>query len=323
MGKYCFGVDVGGTTVKLGLFNTSGDLMEKWEIPTVTEDDGKAILPDCAKSILKKMDERKMDRTEVVGVGIGAPGPVDSEGTLYGAVNLGWGTMSLKKELQTLLNMPVEAGNDANVAALGEAWQGGAKGYEDVVVVTLGTGVGGGIIINGKMVAGATGAAGEIGHMHVNDDETEPCNCGNCGCLEEYVSATGIVRMAKRKLAKDDRPSIMRKDDLSAKDVWDAVKAGDTVATEVAEDFGWYLGKAMALVANVSNPEIFVIGGGVSKAGNVLLDYIQKYYQKYAFKGCRGALFTLATLGNDAGIYGAARLVLESYRYHLQKIRIK
>ena len=177
MGKYCFGVDVGGTTVKLGLFNTSGDLMEKWEIPTVTEDDGKAILPDCAKSILKKMDERKMDRTEVVGVGIGAPGPVDSEGTLYGAVNLGWGTMSLKKELQTLLNMPVEAGNDANVAALGEAWQGGAKGYEDVVVVTLGTGVGGGIIINGKMVAGATGAAGEIGHMHVNDDETEPCNC--------------------------------------------------------------------------------------------------------------------------------------------------
>ncbi len=311
MGKYCFGVDVGGTTVKLGLFNTSGDLMEKWEIPTVTEDDGKAILPDCAKSILKKMDERKMDRTEVVGVGIGAPGPVDSEGTLYGAVNLGWGTMSLKKELQTLLNMPVEAGNDANVAALGEAWQGGAKGYEDVVVVTLGTGVGGGIIINGKMVAGATGAAGEIGHMHVNDDEIEPCNCGNCGCLEEYVSATGIVRMAKRKLAKDDRPSIMRKDDLSAKDVWDAVKAGDTVATEVAEDFGWYLGKAMALVANVSNPEIFVIGGGVSKAGNVLLDYIQKYYQKYAFKGCRGALFTLATLGNDAGIYGAARLVLK------------
>ena len=311
MGKYCFGVDVGGTTVKLGLFNTSGDLMEKWEIPTVTEDDGKAILPDCAKSILKKMDERKMDRTEVVGVGIGAPGPVDSEGTLYGAVNLGWGTMSLKKELQTLLNMPVEAGNDANVAALGEAWQGGAKGYEDVVVVTLGTGVGGGIIINGKMVAGATGAAGEIGHMHVNDDEIEPCNCGNCGCLEEYVSATGIVRMAKRKLAKDDRPSIMRTDDLSAQDGWDAVKAGDTVATEVAEDFGWYLGKAMALVANVSNPEIFVIGGGVSKAGNVLLDYIQKYYQKYAFKGCRGALFTLATLGNDAGIYGAARLVLE------------
>lgn len=311
MGKYCFGVDVGGTTVKLGLFNTNGDLMEKWEIPTVTEDDGKAILPDCAKSILKKMNEREMDRTEVVGVGIGAPGPIDSEGTLYGAVNLGWGTMSLKKELQTLLNMPVEAGNDANVAALGEAWQGGAKGYEDVVVVTLGTGVGGGIIINGKMVAGATGAAGEIGHMHVNDDETESCNCGNCGCLEEYVSATGIVRMAKRKLAEDDRPSIMRKDDLSAKDVWDAVKAGDTVAIEVAEDFGWYLGKAMALVANVSNPEIFVIGGGVSKAGNVLLDYIQKYYQKYAFKGCRGALFTLATLGNDAGIYGAARLVLK------------
>lgn len=219
--------------------------------------------------------------------------------------------MSLKKELQTLLNMPVEAGNDANVAALGEAWQGGAKGYEDVVVVTLGTGVGGGIIINGKMVAGATGAAGEIGHMHVNDDETEPCNCGNCGCLEEYVSATGIVRMAKRKLAKDDRPSIMRKDDLSAKDVWDAVKAGDTVATEVAEDFGWYLGKAMALVANVSNPEIFVIGGGVSKAGNVAAGLHSEILPEICVQGLPRRTVYLATLGNDAGIYGAARLVLE------------
>ena len=227
------------------------------------------------------------------------------------AVNLHWGFKAVASELSALTGLPAKAANDANIAALGEAWKGAAEGSKNVILVTLGTGVGGGIIINGKMVAGATGAAGEIGHMHVNDDETEPCNCGNCGCLEEYVSATGIVRMAKRKLAKDDRPSIMRKDDLSAKDVWDAVKAGDTVATEVAEDFGWYLGKAMALVANVSNPEIFVIGGGVSKAGNVLLDYIQKYYQKYAFKGCRGALFTLATLGNDAGIYGAARLVLE------------
>ena len=182
--------------------------------------------------------------------------------------------------------MPVEAGNDANVAALGEAWQGGAKGYEDVVVVTLGTGVGGGIIINGKMVAGATGAAGEIGHMHVNDDETEPCNCGNCGCLEEYVSATGIVRMAKRKLAEDDRPSLMRKDDLSAKDVWDAVKAGDTVAIEVAEDFGWVSGQGDGAGCQCFQPGDLRNRRRCFQSGNVLLDYIQKYYQKYAFKGC-------------------------------------
>ena len=309
--KYGFGIDLGGTTVKIAYFNEAGKMLEKWEIPTDTSENGIRILPDIAASVRAFLTERKIADSDILGLGIGVPGPVDSKGNINRCVNLGWGVFNITKTLSDLTGLPVAAGNDANVAALGEAWQGGAKGYEDVVVVTLGTGVGGGIIINGKMVAGATGAAGEIGHMHVNDDETEPCNCGNCGCLEEYVSATGIVRMAKRKLAEDDRPSIMRKDDLSAKDVWDAVKAGDTVAIEVAEDFGWYLGKAMALVANVSNPEIFVIGGGVSKAGNVLLDYIQKYYQKYAFKGCRGALFTLATLGNDAGIYGAARLVLK------------
>ena len=311
MGMYCFGIDVGGTSVKCGLFLTNGTLVEQWEIPTRLENNGSSILPDVADAIKTKLDERGITKDNVDGVGIGIPGPVNENGEVPMAVNLHWGFKAVASELSALTGLPAKAANDANIAALGEAWKGAAEGSKNVILVTLGTGVGGGIIINGKMVAGATGAAGEIGHMHVNDDEIEPCNCGNCGCLEEYVSATGIVRMAKRKLAKDDRPSIMRKDDLSAKDVWDAVKAGDTVATEVAEDFGWYLGKAMALVANVSNPEIFVIGGGVSKAGNVLLDYIQKYYQKYAFKGCRGALFTLATLGNDAGIYGAARLVLE------------
>ena len=313
MGMKCIGVDIGGTSVKIGLFETTGELLDKWEVKTRKEDGGVNILPDVAASIRKKLDEKGLDlKKDVAGAGMGVPGPVMPDGYVEVCVNLGWRDLNPQEELSRLLDgIPVKSGNDANVAALGEMWQGGGKGYSDLVMVTLGTGVGGGIIINGKMVAGATGAAGEIGHMHVNDDETEPCNCGNCGCLEEYVSATGIVRMAKRKLAEDDRPSIMRKDDLSAKDVWDAVKAGDTVAIEVAEDFGWYLGKAMALVANVSNPEIFVIGGGVSKAGNVLLDYIQKYYQKYAFKGCRGALFTLATLGNDAGIYGAARLVLK------------
>lgn len=310
MGKYCFGVDVGGTTVKLGLFNRGGDLLEKWEIPTVTADGGKEILPDVAKSILRKMDVREMNREDVEGIGIGAPGPIDSEGTVYGAVNLGWGTFSIRKKLQTLLNMPVKAGNDANVAALGEMWQGGARGYENVVLVTLGTGVGGGIIVESKILSGATGSGGEIGHMHVNDEEEIACNCGNRGCLEQYVSATGVVRLANEKLAESDRPSSLRNIQVSAKDVWDAAKAGDPIAIEVAEDFGWYLGKALAAVASVVNPEIFVIGGGVSKAGNILIDYIQKSYQKYAFTGCRGALFTLAKLGNDAGIYGAARMVL-------------
>ena len=306
------GVDIGGTETKMGLFSKEGELQEKWAFPTNLQDAGSHIIPDVAKKVREGMRRLHYKEADLKGIGLGIPGPVAKDGYVKTCVNLNWHEFHPVKELQTYFpELEVAAGNDANVAALGEYHKGAGKKYSSMMLVTLGTGVGGGIIINGKMVAGATGAAGEIGHMHVNDDETEPCNCGNCGCLEEYVSATGIVRMAKRKLAEDDRPSIMRKDDLSAKDVWDAVKAGDTVAIEVAEDFGWYLGKAMALVANVSNPEIFVIGGGVSKAGNVLLDYIQKYYQKYAFKGCRGALFTLATLGNDAGIYGAARLVLK------------
>ena len=310
--RYCFGVDVGGTTVKLGFFDEEGNLLEKWEIPTRTEDHGKNILPDVAASILDKMKEREVSREEIAGVGIGAPGPIDAKGTVYVAVNLGWGTFSLKNELQSLLNLPVEAGNDANVAALGEMWKGGGQGYSNVVAVTLGTGVGGGIIVDGKILSGATGAGGEIGHIHVMDDETEACNCGNCGCLEQYTSATGIVRLAKRRLAEDDKPSVLRESgNISAKTVFDAVKDGDELAIEVAERFGKILGKTLAGIAAVVNPEIFVIGGGVSKAGPVLLDYIQKNYTLYAFSGSRGALFSLATLGNDAGIYGAAKMVLD------------
>ena len=200
MAKYCFGVDVGGTTVKLGCFDTEGTLLEKWEIHTRTENSGEAIRPDVADSILDKMKEREIAREDVVGVGIGAPGPIDGEGTVYNAVNLGWGTFSIKNRLQSLLNIPVEAGNDANVAALGEMWKGGGQGHKNLVAVTLGTGVGGGIIADGKILSGTTGAAGEIGHIHVMDGESERCNCGNYGCLEQYTSATGIVRLAKRRL---------------------------------------------------------------------------------------------------------------------------
>ena len=310
--RYCFGVDVGGTTVKLGFFDEEGNLLEKWEIPTRTQENGKHILPDVAASILGKMKEREVSREDIAGVGIGAPGPIDAKGTVYVAVNLGWGTFSLKNELQSLLNLPVEAGNDANVAALGEMWKGGGQGYSNAVAVTLGTGVGGGIIVDGKILSGATGAGGEIGHIHVMDGEQERCNCGNCGCLEQYASATGVVRLAKRRLAMDDKPSVLREcESVSAKAVFDAVKAGDELAMEVAERFGEILGKALAGIAAVVNPEIFVIGGGVSKAGPVLLDYIQKYYTPNAFSGSRGALFSLATLGNDAGIYGAAKMILD------------
>lgn len=314
MGRYVFGVDVGGTTVKMGLFDVEGGLLDKWEIPTRTENGGEKILPDIAESIKNKMAEKNVPKEEVTGVGLGAPGPIDAAGTVYGAVNLGWGTFSISDTLSGLVGMKVKAGNDANVAALGEMWKGGGKGCRNMVAVTLGTGVGGGIIVNGDILTGACGAGGEIGHIHVEDDETEVCGCGNTGCLEEYASATGVVRLAKRMLQATDEPSVLREkpaDRISAKTVFDAVKEGDALAVKIAERFGEYLGKGLAVVACVVNPELFVIGGGVSKAGEVLFDYIRPHFERTVFKGCKDAKFALATLGNDAGIYGAAKLVLE------------
>jgi ROK family protein len=312
MKKYGFGVDIGGTTCKIGLFEMNGTLIEDWEIKTNTENKGASILDDVAAAIEGKMQSAGIAKEEVQGIGVGVPGPVTGDGTVLQCVNLGWGEFNVAEVLKKRTGFDVKVGNDANVAALGEMWQGGGKGHKDVVMVTLGTGVGGGIIVDGKIVAGANGAGGEIGHIMVNEEETDTCGCGKKGCLEQYASATGIVRMAKKLLASDDRETTLKNvSELTAKDIFDAAKAGDAVAKELVEKLGKVLGNALANVACVVNPEIIVIGGGVSKAGNVLLDYIQKYFQKYAFKGCRGALFTLATLGNDAGIYGAARLVLK------------
>lgn len=311
MADYLFGVDVGGTTVKMGLFDKEGNVIEKWEIPTRTANGGEKILPDIADSIKAKMAEKGIAKEDVIGAGVGVPGPVDGNGIVHRAVNLGWGEVDLKKELTALLDgMRVEGGNDANVAALGEMWKGGGQGHQNLVAVTLGTGVGGGIIINGEILTGAAGAGGEIGHIHVEDNETEACGCGNFGCLEEYASATGITRLANRALAASDKDSVLRKGEVSAKTVFDAVKAGDALAIEVAQKFGNYLGKGLGVIAGVINPEIFVIGGGVSKAGEVLFDYIRPPFEKTVFHGCKNAVFALATLGNDAGIYGAARLLL-------------
>ncbi len=311
MKQYVFGVDVGGTTVKMGFFDVNGNLLEKWEIPTRTEDKGSHILPDVGESILKKMKEKQITREEVAGVGLGAPGPIDGEGVVHKAVNLGWDTFSIKDTLADILHMPVMAGNDANVAALGEMWKGSGQGSNDMIMVTLGTGIGGGIISGGRVLTGAGGAGGEIGHIHVDDAETESCGCGNKGCLEQYSSATGIARLAKNRLAKSDKESVLRHGPVSAKSVFDAVKQKDALAIEVAEEFGRYLGDGLGVIAGVVNPDTIVIGGGVSKAGDILIDFIKPYYEKNVFHGSKNVNFVLATLGNDAGIYGAAKLVLD------------
>lgn len=312
MKKYGFGVDIGGTTCKLGLFETTGMVLDKWEIPTRTENGGENILSDVAAAIAEKMTEKEILKTQVQGIGIGVPGPVTSEGVVLRCVNLGWDIINVAKEMAERTGMPVKVGNDANVAALGEMWQGGGKGRKNVVMVTLGTGVGGGVITDGKVVTGSKGAGGEIGHIIVNDKETDPCGCGQRGCLEQYASATGIVRMAKKKLDSDSRESALRAiDSLTAKDVFDAAKAGDAVADEVVDDMTKILGRALANVARVVNPDVFVIGGGVSKAGSVITDRVKKYYDEKSFNSCLDAHFELATLGNDAGIYGCVQMILE------------
>ena len=313
MKKYCFGIDVGGTTVKMGLFTTEGELLDKWEILTRKEDGGAYILNDVAASVEAKLAEKNIAKEDVAGAGIGVPGPTLDTGYVSICVNLGWKDKNPANELSELLSIPVKAGNDANVAALGEMWKGGGEGYLDVVLLTLGTGVGGGIIINGEIAPSHRGVGGELGHITVNPDEEATCNCGNHGCLEQYASATGVVRIAKKLLAASNEESSLRTlETVTAKDVFDAAKAGDHLAVEAVEVLGKYLGLVVANVALTVDPDVFVIGGGVSKAGQVLIDVITKYYHKFAkIIGDNKAKVVLAKLGNDAGIYGAARMVLK------------
>ena len=312
MDKYCFGVDLGCTTVKIGLFSIEGQLQDKWEIPTRTENHGAEILSDIAASIQSRMDTGHLSKEQVTGIGIGVPGPVLNENIVQGCVNLGWGNVRVADELSALTGLKVKAANDANVAALGEQWQGGGKGFQNLVMFTLGTGVGGGIIQNGRIISGANGAAGEIGHMVIvdSDEVVGTCGCGHRGCLEQVASATGIVNLTEKKLAECSQDSVLREiSPLTAKDVLDAAKAGDALAEQAAENMMKQLGRAAAYIACVVNPDIFVIGGGVSKAGEYLIEGISRYYKDYAFHASADTKFALASLGNDAGMIGAAGMV--------------
>ena len=312
--KYGFGIDLGGTTVKIAYFDENGNMLDKWEIPTVTENDGKQILPDIAASILGYLEKNSIGHDSILGLGIGVPGPVNSKGVVNKCINLGWGVFNIADELTSLTGFPVKAGNDANVAAMGEFWKGGGQGCENMVFTTLGTGVGGGIVVEGRLLHGAHGSGAEIGHLVLNRDETVRCNCGKYGCVEQYCSATGVVRLAKLRLEKDDAPSTLRAiSNMVCKDVFDAGKAGDAVALEVLEQVYAYLGEYLANVCNVVNPEIVVLGGGVSKAGKMLLDGMAPWFHKYVFHAAGNVEFALASLGNDAGAYGAFKLALDAF----------
>lgn len=314
--KYVFGADIGGTTVKLGLFTEAGELLEKWEIPTVIADGGQTVLRDVAEAVNDCLARHGIAKEDVLGVGAGIPGPVRSDGVVNRCVNLGWGVFNVNEALAKVVGFPVESANDANVAALGEAWMGGGKGYKDVVFVTLGTGVGGAIIADGKIVAGANGAGGELGHMVIRPDEKEQCACGRYGCVQQYVSATGIVRVVVKWLeAHPDMDTVLHSEEkLTAKIIFDAAAAGDSAAQEALHDVYDAFGFFLAATCTVTDPEVIVIGGGVSKAGQPLLDGAKSGFDKYVFYPNVDTKFALATLGNDAGIYGCCKLILDKYR---------
>ncbi|MGN0969084.1 MAG: ROK family glucokinase [Oscillospiraceae bacterium] len=315
MKPYAFGVDIGGTTVKLGLFSSEGELLEKWEIPTRTEHDGAEILPDVTQAIRSALERRGIEAGQVEGIGIGVPGPVDENDVVHKCVNLGWGVFSVRERMNELLpQIPnVHAGNDANVAALGELWQGGGKGrgHKSAVLFTLGTGVGGGVVLNGRIVCGTNGGAGEVGHMTVEPLASEECTCGKRGCLEQYASANGVVRLAKRMLAESDLPSALRQmDGFTAREICDLAREGEEMALAIMDRCGDYLGRAMSYVSCTIDPDIYIVGGGMSRAGSVLTDAILKYYRKYAFHVSAHTGIVVARLGNDAGIYGCAKMIL-------------
>ncbi|MEF2836861.1 MAG: ROK family glucokinase [Oscillospiraceae bacterium] len=312
--KYGFGIDLGGTTVKIAYFDENGTMLDKWEIPTVTANGGAQILPDIAASILSYMDAHNIDKTSILGLGIGVPGPVNAKGVVNKCINLGWGVFNIAEELTGLTGFPVKAGNDANVAALGEFWKGGGQDYDNVVFVTLGTGVGGGIVVEGNLLHGAHGSGAEIGHICVNTEETVRCNCGNYGCVEQYCSATGIVRLAKMYLAEKDTVTGLRSiENLTCKDIFDAAKEGDEAALAILDKVYGYMGLFLANVCSTVNPEVVVIGGGVSKAGDMLVTGVEPYFHKHVFHAAGNVKFTIASLGNDAGAYGAFKLALDAF----------
>lgn len=314
--NWIVGVDLGGTTTKLAFVTFDGEIVHKWEIPTDNANEGQNITVNIATSIDEKLAELGQTKDQLLGIGMGAPGPVNYEkGIILNVVNLGWpDNYPLKDRIEASTSLSAAIENDANCAALGEMWKGAGNGAKDLVCVTLGTGVGGGVIAGGQVVQGINGAAGEIGHITVLPSGGAPCNCGKSGCLETVASATGIVRLAKEELAKEPTGELSDRlsnnGTITAKDIFDAARNNDAIAQKVLGEVSFHLGFALANIANTLNPESIVLGGGVSKAGDILLEPVNQNFAKFAFSAVRESTkLALATLGNDAGVLGAAWLI--------------
>lgn len=309
------GVDLGGTAIKVGICSEAGDLLHTYEGPTETAKGVDTVIDNIEKYVRHIVEESPYSWDQLAGVGAGVAGFTNiREGIIILAPNVGFKDVPIRALLEERLGKPVKIDNDANVAALGEAWSGAGRGVDNCVCYTLGTGVGGGIIINGKIYQGSGGMAGELGHITVVPDlEAIQCGCGKMGCLETVSSATGIIRMAKDAVERGDRTSLALADSISAKEVFDAAKSGDEVALRIVNRAAYYLGKSMASVSAVLNPEVYILGGGVSKAGDILFDEVRAVFSKLTPEPLqRGVRIVPAELGNDAGVVGAAGLHLRS-----------
>lgn len=320
MNKYIVGIDIGGTSVKLGLFAYEGEIIHKWSVPTNTDNNGESIVVDCWNSIQEKLQSMSIGTEEILGIGVGIPGFI-SNGIVTEAINIGWKNKNIIQEMRTISGLPVFIENDANLAVLGENWQGAGKGAEHVVAVTLGTGVGGGIISNGKILNGKNGMAGELGHLLVEENGA-PCNCGQNGCLETIASATGIVRQAKEIIRKMPESSLASyyndKKEITSRDIFQLAYAGDELAEKIVDRVSMELGRAFATLGVILNPEKILLGGGVSQAGEPFLERITSYFNHYALsKVVNSCEIVLAELGNDAGIIGAAFLVKQNMEKNL------
>ena len=311
--KYVIGADIGGTTVKLGLFEEDGTLLEKWEIPTVIDEDGTAVLRDIAAEIQKCREKHNIPADGILGVGAGIPGPVTADGVVHRCVNLGWGVFDVRTALEETVGLPVVVVNDANAAAMGEAWKGGGRGSENVVFITLGTGVGSGIVVDGHMVYGSDGFAGELGHTIIRRENGRPCGCGRKGCLETYCSATGVARTAREFLATNDEPSLLREmnpEEITSLDVSIAASKGDALANRIYEFTGQILGEACSDFMAFSSPEAFVFFGGLTKAGDLLMKPLKKAYDENVLKIYKDkAQFLISSLDDaSAAVLGASAI---------------
>lgn len=318
MKPYAFGVDAGGPAIQIGLFQTTGHLVEKWTIPTRIEDHGSNILPDIVASIREKVEQRSLSWDCIEGVGMGVPGPVTEDGTVLRCVNLGWDVFNIPQKVQELEPRieKLRVANDVNAATLSEMWQGGAQWNGSAVMVTLGPGIGSGIVVNNRIFEGCSGAAGEIGHMCVNPQETRRCTCGNYGCLEQYCSTSGLIQSAKALLEQHPGdPSLLgQAEELTPAVIFQAARQRDLLALAVLDQFGQLMGQALAAVACIINPQVIVIGGELSSGGEVLLKPIEDYFRKYAFHVFRNTEFVLAELGDEAGMYGSARMLFDEVK---------